>query len=245
MEKKLVYSMTKRTRIAGFSSLCVAVLAFVWSGCTKAGSMTNVSTATYLSVIHGAPYTSAINVYLNDTLITPSAIPTGQYSPRYGTRRPGFYSTEFKKAGTDSLLDQVPASLYDTLNFYTLLLYNDPGGKAAHVVKIFDDFSSVTSNSSAYYRFFNLAPDNPSVNLYFNGTIAQSARTPASNLANNGFQPIQAGTYTISVRDAYTDSALVTSQSVNLMGGYPFTIWITGTTLQKNLAINVLQAQLP
>src|ERR1700754_3787323 len=117
MEKKLVNSMTKRSWIFSCSSLCVAMIAFAMSGCSKAGSMKNVSTATYLSVIHGAPYTSAINVYFHDTLITASAIPTGLFSPIYGTIRPGNYSTQFKKAGSDSLLDQLAVSSYDTLNF--------------------------------------------------------------------------------------------------------------------------------
>jgi hypothetical protein len=204
-----------------------------------------VSAVTYLSVIHGAPYTGAATVYLNDTLITQSAgINTGSFSPKYGTIRPGTYAAKFKKAGTDSVLDQLTASRYDTLGFYTLLLYNS-ADKAAHVLKITDDYSGV-GNLNAYYRFFNLAPDYPSVNVYFNGNLVQQARGQADNAYNNslnGFQGIQAGSYVITVKDAATDSVIVTSPAWNLVAGNPFTVWITGLKSNKTLSINILQAQ--
>jgi len=150
-------SMTKRIQNCGWTSLCLAFLALAGSGCSKAGSTTTVSAVTYLSIIQGAPISGGANVYLNDTLITPSAFNPGTFSPKYGTIRPGSYTVKFKKSGTDSLFDQLVPSTYDTLNFYTLLLYNNTADKAAHALKIFDDFSSI-SNNNAYYRFFNLAP---------------------------------------------------------------------------------------
>jgi len=224
----------------------LTVLVFTGSGCSKAGSTTTTSAVTYLSIIQGAPFSSAANVYLNDTLITNSAFNPGTFSPKYGTIRPGNYSVKFKKAGTDSLFDQLVSSPYDTLNFYTLLLYNDATGKAAHALKIFDDFSSIANNNNAYYRFFNLAPDWPKVNFYIGGTLVQSNRTPADNAGNNSlnaFNAVAAGPIVLSVKDATTDSVLVTSPSLNMASGTPYTIWITGTKAQNNLSINVLQAQ--
>lgn len=236
--------MTKRIQNLGWTSLCLAFFAVAGSGCSKAGS-TTTSAVTYLSIIQGAPYTSAANVYLNDTLITNNAFNPGTFSPKYGTIRPGSYSVKFKKAGTDSLFDQLVSSPFDTLNFYTLLLYND-ANKIAHALKIFDDFSTVANNSYAYYRFFNLAPDWPKVNFYIGGNLAQANRTPADNAVSNSlnnFNAIAAGPVVLSVKDATTDSVLVTSPSLTLASGTPYTVWITGTKVQKNLSISVLQAQ--
>jgi len=239
-------SMTTRIQNCGWTSLYLAFLVLAGSGCSKAGSTTTVSAVTYLSIIQGAPISGAANVYLNDTLITPSAFNPGTFSPKYGTIRPGSYTVKFKKSGTDSLFDQLVSSTYDTLNFYTLLLYNNTADKAAHALKIFDDFSSISNNNNAYYRFFNLAPDWPKVNLYIGSTLSQSNRTPADNAVNNqlnAFNAIAAGPTVLSVRDATTDSVLVTSPSLTLASGTPYTIWITGTKAQNNLSISVLQAQ--
>jgi hypothetical protein len=238
--------MTKRIQNLRLTSLCLLFLAFEGSGCSKAGSTTTVSAVTYLSVIQGAPISGAANVYLNDTLITNTAFSPGTFSPKYGTIRPGSYSVKFKKAGTDSLFDQLLASPYDTLNFYTLLLYNNSTDKAAHALKIFDDFSAISNNNKAYYRFFNLAPDLPSVNFYISGTLAQSNRTPADNAVNNQlntFTAFASGPTVLTVKNASTDSVLVSSPGLTLNSGTPYTIWITGTKAQNNLSINVLQAQ--
>ena len=244
--------MRKSTRFFCLTTVCLAILAFTWTSCSKAGSTTTTTSVTYLSVIHGAPYTPAATVYLNDTLITQSiGIATGAYSPKYGTIRPGSYTAKFKKAGTDSLLDQLAVSPYDTLNFYTLMLYNTVTGgvgtaSTAHALKIYDDFSGVTS-SNVYYRFFDLTPDYSRVNLYLNGNLIQSNRTPADNAVDNGFnafQPITPASYTITVKDATTDSVIATSPSVSLQAGNAYTIWVGGLKSVNNtqMSISVLQA---
>jgi hypothetical protein len=235
-------------RRTGWTALCFTIAAFSLTGCSKTGSTTTVSSVTYLTIIHAAPYSSAATVYLNDTLITQSnGIATGGFSPRYGTIKPGSYTAKFEKAGSDSLFDQLPASTYDTLSFYTLLLYNDLGGKAAHAIKITDNFNGVSNNGNAYYRFFNLSPDCPSVNLYLNGNLVQSNRTPTDNGINNqlnAFIPIQAGKYTLAVKDASTDSVLAQySSGLQMNSGSPFTFWITGTKASNTLSINILAAQ--
>ena len=239
-------NMIKTIRNSGWVSLCLAFLAFAGSGCSKAGSTSTVSAVTYLSIIQGAPFSGAANVYLNDTLITPNAFNPGTFSPKYGTIRPGSYTVKFKKSGSDSLFDQLVSSPFDTLSFYTLLLYNNPTDKAAHALKIMDDFSGVSNNNNAYYRFFNLAPDWPKVNFYIGSTLVQSSRTPADNTVNNqlnAFNSIPAGPTVLTVKDATTDSVMVSSATLSLASGTPYTIWITGTKAQNNLSINVLQAQ--
>jgi hypothetical protein len=238
--------MRKRTTNLSMTYLCIAFVALTWTGCSKSGSNKNPGVVTYLSLIHGAPYAGAVNFYLNDTLRSPNPIATGAFSQLYGTVLPGMYAAKFEKAGTDSVLDKLTASTYDTLNFYTLLLYNDAGGKAAHALKIFDNFSGVSMNGNAYYRFFHLSPDYSSVNVYFNNTLVQSHRSPADNAVNNAlnaFQPVPEGTYTITVADAATDSVIAISAPSALYQGHSYSVWITGLRSARNAVVNVLQAQ--
>ena len=108
---------------------------------------------------------------------------------------------------------------YDTSAFYTLILYNTaPKSPAVAAARIADDYSSVTQTTSAYYRFFNLSPDAPGVDLYLNSTVAQTNRSPMDNLTNlsyDEFQPINPGTFSVNVKKANTDTVLA---SINTDG---------------------------
>ena len=145
------------------------------SGCVKGGASVNANPIAYVSVINEAPYGAPVDIYFSGTLVSPSGgIAPGQYSSAYGSLKPGNYIVDFKKAGTDSLMYELPASNFDTSAFYTLIIYNiNPDSTAVQAAKIEDDFSQV-ANSSTYYRFFNLSPDVPSANLYLNNQIAQN-----------------------------------------------------------------------
>jgi hypothetical protein len=224
-----------------------AILALCSAGCAKNGSTVTTNAVTYLSVIHGAPYAGLANVYLNDTLITSAnGITPGTYSPKYGTIRPGTYSVQFEETGTDSLLAGIPASDFDTLASYTLLLYNNAGGGPAYAIKITDNFSQV-NNSSTYVRFFNLCPDVPSVDLYFDSLQVQAGRGTADNVSNglyNQFQAATPGTYTITVKISQTDTVVVSALNTKLLAGNAYTIFVTenrGTT-PVTFELNVLQA---
>jgi hypothetical protein len=225
----------------------IILLAWLGStGCAKTGTSLTVTAVTYISVINEAPYSSAVDIYLNGTQISPSGgIAPGQYSKEYGSVVPGVYAVDFKKAGTDTLLYEIPASSFDTTNFYTLILYNTArGSSAVSAVKLLDDFSSVT-NTSAYYRFFNLSPDVPSADLYLNGSIGQLQRAPADYVNNpiyDAFQAVTPNAYNLEVKSSSTNSVLATG-SVELAAGSVYTIFLSGTdTSSNNLSVSVLQA---
>jgi hypothetical protein len=195
-----------------------------------------------------APYGIGADIYFNGTLVTANGgILPGQFSSQYGSVKPGTYTVDFKKTGTDSLLVELPAVSYDTSNSYTLILYNSaPNSSAMQAARISDDFSQVTSGgaTNAYYRFFNLSPDEPNVNLYLAGTVQQTNRTPedfVTKILYNQFQPISPQVYSIQVRDANTDSVLATLASTPLAGGSAYTIFIDGK-ISSGLNISVLPA---
>ena len=143
-------------------------------------------------------------------------------------------------------MGQVAQSLFDTLNFYTLVVYNPPfAGSAAQAIKIWDDFSSI-STTNANYRFFNFCADYSSVDLYFNNTLVQPGRTTADNAGNqslNSFLPIAPGNFTMTVKMAGTDSVVATINA-GMLQGNAYTIFLGGNTKSKAtpVQINLLQA---
>jgi hypothetical protein len=227
----------------------LGILAAGWAGCTKSGSSYTTTPVTYVTVMNEAPYgPAATDVYLNNQLATGTAgIAAGAFSTKYGALQPGNYSISFKKNGSDSLLTQIAGQqTFDTLGFYTLILYND-ANKTVHSTLIHDDFSTI-STTSTNFRFFNLSPDAPNVDFYLGSTTTLAGRTPADNAAAenlttsplNSFQSTAAGTYDLKVKVNGKDSVLASLTGQNLLGGNVYTIFLTGAS--NNLKINVLQA---
>ncbi len=137
--------------------LTMSVLTIIWSGCTKASpdpvGLANPQSTTYVTLMNMAPYSPATEIYLNDMKST-SAVTPGTYQTSYSHLVAGLYDVKFKVAGSDSLLAELPSSAYDSMSFYTLILYNtDTVLKTAKAVKIFDDFSQVSAGFAAICGF--------------------------------------------------------------------------------------------
>jgi len=73
--------------------------------------------------MHMAPYSSSMEVYFNGTSRPPRL--RQDFSTSYGRASPGNYETKFKVAGSDSVLSALPSTSYDSLGFYTLVLFNN------------------------------------------------------------------------------------------------------------------------
>ncbi|HET6254845.1 MAG TPA: DUF4397 domain-containing protein [Puia sp.] len=222
------------------------VFVLTGAGCVKSSPGVTVTPVCYVSVMNEAPYGTATDIYFNGTQVSANGgIPPETFSAQYGSVKPGTYTVDFKKTGTDSLLYDLPAVSYDTSNFYTLIFYNTaPKSPAVSAARILDDFSSVTA-TNAYYRFFNLSPDMPSVNLYLNGSIAQINRTPADNIANltyDEFTPVNPTVYSIQAKDVNTDSVLASLNSTPFAAGSVYTIILEGTSA-GGVTLTVLPAQ--
>src|SRR5260221_7454993 len=113
------------------------ILAFViggLSGCVKSGSSytsNNSSNAITFVTIMNLASTSA-DIYFNGTKASSNALPSGFFDQRYEQLLPGAYSVQFKVAGKDSVLAGISSSLYDSLHFSTLILYNNAGSTAVN-----------------------------------------------------------------------------------------------------------------
>jgi hypothetical protein len=244
--KKIIMSKTK-LMCDFFKILGVAMTAVFLSSCLKTGTnnSTNSTNVSFITLMNMAPYSSSTEVYFNGDKKTP-AIPPGSYSTNYGQVTPGAYDIRFKVASADSVLSELPTSYYDSLGFYTLILYNPTAGSPVTSMKVVDDFSTLSFTGSNY-RFFNLCPDYPVVDLYMNATVVQPGRSLGDNANSsyfNSFAPVTAGNYTVQVKKAGTDSVIAAISSVGLQQGNAYTLFLQGSlhNTSNPVTLSVLQA---
>lgn len=227
-------------------SVLITIAVAVLSSCLKTVESTPPKAQTYISLLHLAPAAPAVDVYLNNTKSTSTPVPSGTFFQRYSALDPNIYSIVFKKGGGDSVVATIPADIYDSLSYSTLLLYNDPNGNGVHAVRIEDDFSQF-SNTQTNVRFFHVSPGLMGVDLYFDGNIVASNRQYADNTINgfhNVFQVRDPGVFNIQVKKAGSDSTILQT-SATLSGGQAYTILLSGVpggTADHTLAVDVLQA---
>jgi len=206
-------------------------------GCSKIsnpGPTVPTSALCYLTVMNLAPYGSPAQIYLSGVGYT-QIFPIGSFSTAYISYPAGNYTVQFKSSTADSLLSSLPTTQFDSLGYYTVILYNDSSRGTDQIAVITDNFTSVNpALDSAYYRFFNMAPDMPAVDLYINNVKVQGNRTPADNISNayfNTFQPIATGYSTFVCKQAGTNTVIGTgSLFTTLQPGAAFTVLLTETT---------------
>jgi hypothetical protein len=227
----------------------LSFVAVLLSGCLKSVDNTPQKPKTYISIMHLAPRapTHSVNVFFNTDKVTTTPIASGAYSGTYSPVDPGFFSISFKENTKDSLITTVPLDRYDSLNFYTIVLYNTDDNRIESF-SIHDDYSGLQNNTTkTLYRFFHMSPDIGSVDVYFNNDKLESGRQHADNAfgsAYNQFQLINGNSYSIAVKKAGTDSVIAeTSKTMDI--GQAYTIFLKGVingTGNNTLGVSVLQA---
>jgi hypothetical protein len=227
-------------------SVLFTLAAAAFSSCLKSVENQPPKKQTYISILHLAPAAPPVDIYLNSTKSTAAPIPPGTFFTRYSALDPDVYSVEFKKGGGDSLVASIPADVYDSLQYATLLLYNDPVGSGVKAERIDDEFSNI-STSMSNYRFFHVAPGLMPVDVYFDDTRVYTDRRYVDNVQNqynNLFQTRDPGIYTVYVKKAGSDS-LIVSTTASIQQAQAYTILLTGipgATGDNALALDVLQA---
>ncbi len=209
----------------------VLFLSAVLTGCLKKSDVAYDEVKTYLSIMHLASSAPAAEVYINNNRETNSLNP-GSVFQYYAGTSPGQLEIKFKKASTDSLIAAMPVTYYDSLRFYSIILFNDPQNtRAVRAIRIEDDFSGVKADQTSL-RFLNMSPDIASVSFSINDELVSADRMNA-DIANNAylrsFQNYLPGNYTIRAKLAGTDSVLVQT-SAQLTSGNAFTILLQGVS---------------
>ena len=224
----------------------LSFLTVLLSGCLKQTTTSSTPPKTFISLLHLAPRAPAVEVYFDNTKASQPINP-GTVSASYSAIDPGIFAINFKKSGGDSLVANLGADIYDTLQHYTLLLYNYD---STHVraVRIEDDFSVLANQQKAHYRFFHMSADFGPVDLYFDNTLIESGRQYADNTVSNyynQFFPATPSTYNIVVKKAGSDSVIAQQYSVYMGAGSAYTLYlkgIPGKTGATGLGVEFLQA---
>ncbi|WP_315816655.1 DUF4397 domain-containing protein [Paraflavitalea speifideaquila] len=127
----------------------------------------------------------------------------------------------------------VPELAYDSLGFYTIVLYNQPNGHV-NAMRIEDDFSDLTLDKP-FIRFFHMSPtvsDLGPVDLYMDNTKISSQRTLADNNFGsyfNEFQPTTTGYHSFQVKLSSRDTVIAkTNTDLSLLAGNAYTIYLAG-----------------
>jgi hypothetical protein len=238
----------KKKTILGWS--VAACLTFALSGCLKTSEPTKTPAKAYISILHlaTAPPSTSLEIYFNSSKVS-DPFAAGTVSPIYSAVDKGFFAINFKKAGADSLFAALPADQYDSLGFYSIMLYNQPGG-GANAIMVQDDFSDLTLDK-VFVRFFhastginNLGP----VDFYIDNTKTSTNRSLADNQFGaylNQFQPANTGTHSFSVKLSSNDSLITTVNDITLLSGNAYTVYLKGNpggTSPNNLGLGVLRA---
>jgi hypothetical protein len=218
---------TVQVRKNAFLMLGLAFMTLAMSGCLKEGASSTSTPKTYISLMHLAPWAPPVQVYFDNKQAS-SAINPGTVATTYSALDPGVYGISFKTTA-DSLVASLGTSLYDSLRYYTLLLYNTDSMHVA-AARIYDDYS-VLSPDKSVFRFFHMSPDVGDVDVYLNNTMVASGRSYADNTSSdyyNQFTPFTADTYTVSVKAAGTDSLIGQSISIPMSPQNAYTIYLRG-----------------
>jgi hypothetical protein len=225
----------------------LSFLTLLLSGCLKETKNTETPPKTFVSLLHLAPRAPAVTVYFNSAQASQGINP-GTVSATYSAVDPGIFSVTFKKFNSDSIVASVGADAYDSLHYYTLLLYNYDSVKVK-AVRIEDDFSVLADKTRSYYRFFHLAPDMGPVDVYLDNKMLETGRQNIDNVYSNAFNQFNAatpGSYNVVVKKAGSDSVIAQTYSPMFMGaGAAYTIYLRGIKSGSGanaLGVDYLQA---
>jgi Domain of unknown function (DUF4397) len=235
----------RKTNIV-FWSLIFA-LGFGLSACRKNNTSQPPAATSYVSILHLAPTAPSIDVFFNNTQVSINPFTPGSVSGAYNPVDRGNFSVVFRKAGSDSIVANVPSVIYDSLHYYTIFVYNLQVNGPAQAFRIEDDFKNITLSKS-FYRFIHASPNTGAVDLYISNAKIQTGRLLADNTGNtsfNSFLETTPGYHNLQVKLAGTDSTIASQNNVELLSGAAYTIYLKGLTSgsgSRQLSLNVLRA---
>ena len=224
----------------------IFALGFGMSGCMKNNSEPPAPTS-YVSILHLAPTAPSLEVFFDNKQVSINPFTPGSVSGAYNPVDRGNFAIVFKKAGADSIVANVPSALYDSLHYYTILVYNLQVNGPAQAFRIEDDFRNITLSKS-FYRFIHASPNTGAVDLYISNAKNQTGRLLADNTGNtsfNNFLEMTPGFHNLQVKLAGTDSTIASQNNVELLSGAAYTIYLKGLTNgsgTSQLSLNVLRA---
>ena len=205
----------------------------VLTGCIKSADNLDPAPAkAYISIMHLAPTAPSLDVFFNETKVSSNPFAPGNVTVAYNAIDKGAFPITFKKASSDSIVAAITFAQYDSLNFYTLFIYNQQANGPVRAVRIHDDFSKLTQTKS-FYRFFHASPNTDAVDLYMDNVKIESGRVLADNTSSgvlNEFTGVSSGYHTFQVKPAGMDTVIANLDNVDLLTGNAYTFYLRGLT---------------
>lgn len=221
--------MQRKQRFVAGSFLTIAT-AVLLAGCLKSNNDTPQVKQTFIYLMHMAPEAPGVDLFFNDTKVTQSSFGFGSASSSYGAYNPGAYSIKFKKSGGDSVVASYPATLFDSLKPYSVVLFSDEQGHG-QAFKINDNFANV-STTKLNYRFWHLGYGTDPVDVYIDNQKVFAGRSLGDNASGNSyneFSQFAAGFHGVKVTLAGRDSVIAqSSNDLNFTEGSVYTIYLKG-----------------
>lgn len=237
----------RKTSILLWSVTVVSALS-VLSSCIKSVDNLDPTPAkAYVSIMHLAPTAPSLDVFFNETKVSSNPFAPGNVTVAYNAIDKGAFPVTFKKASSDSIVASITFAQYDSLNFYTLFIYNQQANGPVRAVRIKDDFSKLTTNKT-FYRFFHASPNTDAVDLYMDNVKIESSRVLADNTNSgllNEFTGVSTGYHNFQVKLAGTDTVIANLDNAELLAGNAYTFYLRGLTgglSSSQLSLGLLRA---
>lgn len=212
-----------------FAALLFAAVSF--GSCLKSDHVENVPAA-YVSFIHSAPKTSALDVELD---------PNRLWLNNFNYLNHTYYRRAIPGNRTIKVFQAISAAKTPIFSVshdfvadksYSVFIVDTASKMTAVVLR---DSTRKAEGDSARIRFANMIPDVSAVDFYVQGRTAPVATNIAYKSAVN-FMSIKAEPDVVfEVRQAGTSTVLATSQKLNIGTGRIYTFWSSGF---KNLTDN-------
>ena len=229
------FSTSKNLKKTSLNALFIIMAISIFSSCAKTDNAD--ITIAYLRAVNASPSLATYNAYLGGSLISAAALPFAG-SSAYSSRTAGTYSLKFTSGSNTESLFSKDVSLSQNTS-YSYYLINKPGQLDGLLIS---DDRSVPSADKAYIRFINLSPDAPALDLIKTGTTTSYATNKAYK-TNTSFVAVDAGTYSLDVKDTANGAVKTTKTDAVFAAGYHYDIICGGLVTPANDTERALNLQ--
>ncbi|MFC3561844.1 DUF4397 domain-containing protein [Pedobacter jamesrossensis] len=220
------FSTIKHLKKAFLYSVITAMGISTISSCAKTDNTD--TTISYLRTVNASPSLATYNAYLNGNIITSASLPFAG-STAYTSRAAGTYTLKFTSGSSTESLFAKDISLNQNTS-YSYYLANKPAQLDGLLIS--DDLS-MPATDKAYIRFINLSPDAPALDLIKTGTTTSYATNKTYKTATS-FVAVDAGTYSLDVKDTATGVVKLTKTDAIFAAGYHYDVICGGLITPAN-----------
>mgnify|MGYP005838519029 CR=1 FL=1 len=204
-----------------FSVILLFFAAAFFASCSKDDNKAKVM------VVHASPDAPGVDILIDNSKVS-NAVLTFPNNTGYLNIEPGVRNIKVNAAGTSTSVINADVTFKENLNF-SIFAVNTLDKIEAVLVE--DDLTAPASGK-AHVRFAHLSPDAPAVDVALKGGAVLFPNFSFKTFSN--FAPIDAGSYTLEVRLAGTQTVALELPPISLASGKIYTIFARGLAAGGN-----------